>query len=147
MDDQNSSQGHQVDDNLTPFGQQVNNDNGALGVGHDQTANPPPNTQQNQPSPAPVQGPAKGFFDDDEDDDLLTIKKEALQQLNPLVEHLDQTPEEKFRTTMMLIQASDDQALVRSAYEAAQQIPDEKERARALLDVINEINYFTQRKK
>lgn len=77
-------------------------------------------------------------------DDLLDIKHDALQQLSPLVGHLDQTPEEKFRTTMMMIQASDNHALVREAYEAAQQIPSEKERAQAFLDIINEINYFTQ---
>ncbi|GAC1390510.1 MAG: hypothetical protein NVSMB46_00370 [Candidatus Saccharimonadales bacterium] len=77
-------------------------------------------------------------------DDLLNIKQEALQSLTPLVGHLEQSPEEKFRTTMMMIQASDDQNLVRTAYEAAKQITDEKTRAQALLDVVNEINYFTQ---
>ncbi len=77
------------------------------------------------------------------DDDLLDIKKQALQQLSPLVDHLDQTPEEKFKTTMMMIQAADNKSLVQTAYEAAQQISDEKTRAQALLDVINEINYFT----
>ena len=76
-------------------------------------------------------------------DDLIDIKKDALQQLTPLVSHLDQTPEEKFRTTMMLIQATDDKSLLKSAYQAALQIPDEKSRAQALLDVVNEINYFT----
>lgn len=77
-------------------------------------------------------------------DELLGIKQQALQQLSPLVNQLDQTPEEKFRTTMMMIQASDDQTLLKSAYDAAQAITDEKQRAQALLDVINEINYFTQ---
>jgi len=77
-------------------------------------------------------------------DDLIDIKREALQQLSPLVGHLDQTPEEKFKTTMMMIQATDNQSLIKTAYEAAQQISDEKARAQALLDVINEINYFTQ---
>lgn len=76
--------------------------------------------------------------------DLMTIKKEALQNLTPLLDHLDQTPDEKFRTTMMLIQASDDQSLVQAAYKAAQEITDEKVKAQALLDIINEINYFTQ---
>jgi hypothetical protein len=76
-------------------------------------------------------------------DDLVGLKQKALQQLSPLVGHLDQTPEEKFRTTMMLIQASDNQDLLSTAYEAAQAIPDEKLRAQALLDVVNEINYFT----
>lgn len=80
----------------------------------------------------------------DESDDLISIKQQALQQLTPLVGHLEQTPEEKFRTTMMLIQASDNQALVKEAYDAAKEITDEKARAQALLDVVNEINYFTQ---
>jgi hypothetical protein len=77
-------------------------------------------------------------------DDLVNLKQQALQQLSPLVGHLDQTPEEKFRTTMMLIQASDNKDLIKEAYEAAQAITDDKARAQALLDVINEINYFTQ---
>ncbi len=78
------------------------------------------------------------------DSGLVNIKQQALQSLSPLLNHLDQTPEEKFRTTMMLIQASDDQSLVQSAYDAAQAITDEKAKAQALLDVVNEINYFTQ---
>lgn len=77
-------------------------------------------------------------------DDLLKIKQEALQSLSPLIGQLDQSPEEQFRTTMMMIQASDDQSMVKSAYEAAQKITDEKAKAQALLDIVNEINYFTQ---
>jgi hypothetical protein len=76
--------------------------------------------------------------------DLIDIKQQALTQLSPLVGHLDQSPEEKFRTTMMMIQASDDQSLIQTAYDAAQQITDEKVKAQALLDIVNEINYFTQ---
>lgn len=76
--------------------------------------------------------------------DLLDIKQQALQHLSPLVDHLDQTPEEKFRTTMMMIQASDNQDMVKDAFEAAKLITDDKTRAQAFLDVINEINYFTQ---
>lgn len=76
--------------------------------------------------------------------DLLDIKQQALQALSPLVGHLDQTPEEQFRTIMMLIQASDNHSLIQMAYEAAQKIGNEKERAQALLDIVNEINYFTQ---
>jgi hypothetical protein len=77
-------------------------------------------------------------------DELLDIKQSALQQLSPLVGHLDQTPEEKFRTTMMMIQATDDHGKIKEAYDAAVAIPDDKVRAQALLDVVNEINYFTQ---
>lgn len=76
-------------------------------------------------------------------DDLLSIKQQALTQLSPIINHLDQTPEEKFKTTMMMIQASDDQSLIREAYQAAQNISDEKQKAQALLDIVNEINYFT----
>lgn len=89
------------------------------------------------PAPSPL-------LDDAADDDLLQIKQQALQQLSPLVGHLNQSPEEKFRTTMMMIQASDNQDLIKEAYAAAQQIQDEKTRAQALLDIVNEINYFTQ---
>lgn len=77
-------------------------------------------------------------------EDLLELKQGALQQLTPLLDHLDQTADEKFRTTMMMIQASDNPTLLKTAYEAAQNIEDEKARAQALLDVVNEINYFTQ---
>lgn len=75
--------------------------------------------------------------------DLLDIKQSALEQLVPLVSHLEQSSEDKFKTTMMMIQASDDSTLVRVAYTAAQGITDDAERAQALLDIVNEINYFT----
>lgn len=78
-------------------------------------------------------------------EELISIKQEALQSLKPLVSHLDesQSAEERFRTRMMMIQASDDQSLIPEAYEAAKAIEDDKVRAQALLDVVNEINYFT----
>lgn len=98
------------------------------------------------PAPAPDQPSSDDVLPNDhaDKDDLLNIKQDALQQLSPLLGHLDQSPEEKFRTTMMMIQASDNSAMLKEAYEAAQAIPDEKVKAQALLDVINEINYFTQ---
>ncbi|MGH7195543.1 MAG: hypothetical protein ACREGA_02075, partial [Candidatus Saccharimonadales bacterium] len=79
------------------------------------------------------------------DPQLLQLKTQALQELTPLLAQLDQTPEEKFRTTMMMIQAADNQSLIPEAYQAAHQITDEKARGQALLDVVNEINYFTQK--
>ncbi len=101
-------------------------------VGTDTT---PPAVPASTPSPDPAGGGS---------DDLLNLKQQALQHLSPLVSQLDQTPEEKFRTTMMMIQASDDRTLIKTAFEAAQAIKDDKARAQALLDIINEINYFTQ---
>jgi hypothetical protein len=100
-------------------------------------ASPPITPPEPMAAPAAVNPPAS--------DDLLGLKQQALQSLQPLVSHLDQSPEEKFKTTMMLIQASDNSSLVKQAYEAANQITDEKARAQALLDVVNEINYFTHK--
>lgn len=97
---------------------------------------PPDLTPAPEPSAPPT--PPAGSSD------LLDLKQQALHSLQPLVNHLDQTPEEKFKTTMMLIQATDNSDLVKEAYAAANQITDEKARAQALLDVVNEINYFTQ---
>jgi hypothetical protein len=76
--------------------------------------------------------------------DLQTIKDQALSQLTPLVKNLDQDPEERFRTIMMMIQVSDNQDLIKDAYAAASSITDENLKAQALLDVVNEINYFSQ---
>ena len=97
--------------------------------------------QPQVPPAPPSDAPAAPAPDSD---DLIAIKQRALSELSPLVGHLEQSPEEKFRTTMMMIQASDDHSLVKAAYEAAHQISDEKARAQALLDIVNEINYFTQ---
>lgn len=102
-------------------------------------AEPAEDTDSKSDEPAASPSPADG--------DLLRIKQDALQELGPLVDHLDQSPEEKFRTKMMMIQANDDQSLISDAYDAAKQISDDKERAQALLDIINEINYFTQQDK
>lgn len=79
--------------------------------------------------------------------ELLEIKKSALQELSPLIDQLDQTPEEKTNILLMTIQATDDQSLVSAAFGAAKSIKDDKKRAQAMLDIINEINYFTQKKK
>lgn len=77
--------------------------------------------------------------------DLEDIKRQALLQLSPLVGKLDQTPEEKYKTLMMMIQASDNKDLISAAYDNAQKIEDEKTRAEALLNIVNEINYFNQK--
>lgn len=102
-------------------------------------------TQPQAPFPVvlPTSAPAEPAAASAPADDLLQIKQSALRSLSPLVGQLDQTPEEKFKTTMMMLQASDNPQLVKDAYAAANKITDEKARAQALLDVVNEINYFT----
>ena len=78
------------------------------------------------------------------DDALMSVKQQALEQLSPLVDHLDLPPEQKFDTYMEILRASDDKALVQPAFEEAQKIEDEDKKAQALLDVVNEVNYLTQ---
>lgn len=79
--------------------------------------------------------------------DLESIKSSALHDLAPIVSELDQEPEEKYRTLMMMIQASDDQSLIKDAYDAAGKIEDNKLKAEALLTIVNEINYLTGKDK
>ena len=105
---------------------------------HADVPSEPPKKRGDKPQAVPSAVP------DADEDELFDIKQQALHNLAPLVDKLDQTPEEKFKTTMMLIQASDNAALIKDAYDAASAIGDEKARAQALLDVVNEINYFTQ---
>jgi hypothetical protein len=76
-------------------------------------------------------------------DTIEQIKISALQQLRPLMQHIELSPEEKFEKYLMMLRASDDASLIEPTYQAAQQISSEKLRAQALLDVINEINYLT----
>ena len=100
-------------------------------------------TQVISPPTETVQAP--GVTTTDDSKDLLKLKQQALSQLAPLVDQLEQSPEEKFKTTMMMLQSTDNQALIKDAYAAAQAITEEKARAQALLDVVNEINYFTHK--
>lgn len=115
--------------------------------------------EQSQPEPAeeppvhaepiqitePVDVPSTHPLPSGTPNDLTEIREKALKDLSPLVSHLDQSPEERFHTAMMMLQATDDHSLVKTAYEAAQEITDEKAKAQALLDIVNEINYFTQK--
>lgn len=77
--------------------------------------------------------------------ELQEVKKSALQELSPLLDELDQPPEEKLNILMMTIQATDDQALLPQALETAKKIEDKKARADAMLDIIQEVNYFTKK--
>ena len=75
--------------------------------------------------------------------ELDNIKRDALSELRPLVDKLDLAPQEKFDTLLLIIRSTDDKSLVSAAHEAAKGIEDEGRRAAALLDVIKEIDYFS----
>ena len=83
-------------------------------------------------TPAPAADPA-----------LDTIKQTALNELRPLVDKLDVSPEEKFDTYLLLLRSTDDKTLIAPAHDAAIAIVDEARRAQALLDIIKEIDYFS----
>ena len=72
------------------------------------------------------------------------IKKNALEELRPLIDRVDLPAEEKFDTYLMLIRSTDDSALIGPAHAAAQGIADETRRAEALLDIIKEIDYLSR---
>lgn len=74
------------------------------------------------------------------------IKKDALNELRPLVDKLNVSAEEKFDTYLLLLRSTDDTTLIAPAHEAAKEISDEARRAQALLDVIKEIDYLSQSK-
>lgn len=77
------------------------------------------------------------------DGDLESIKKDALTELRPLVDKLNLSPQDKFDTLLLIIRSTDDKSLVGQAHAAAKTIEDESKKAEALLDVIKEIDYFS----
>ena len=86
--------------------------------------------------PAPIASAADPALD--------SIKQAALNELRPLVDKLDVSPEEKFDTYLLLLRSTDDRDLIAPAHDAAVAITDEARRAQALLDIIKEIDFFKQ---
>lgn len=74
---------------------------------------------------------------------LENIKKDALEELRPLVDKLTLPPEERFDTLLLIIRSTDDKSLLSAAHETAKSIADDSKRAEALLDIIKEIDYFS----
>lgn len=100
------------------------------------------------PSVDPVAAaPAPASDDVQADPALEGIKKDALNELRPLVDKLNVSAEEKFDTYLLLLRSTDDKSLIAPAHEAAKGITDEARRAQALLDIIKEIDYLSQSKE
>lgn len=101
--------------------------------------------------PAPVEQPTMDYAQPEEpapapaplSSDLESVKSAALSELRPLMDKLDTSPEEKFSTYLLLLRSTDDKDLITPAHEAAKNIADESERAKALLDIIKEIDYLS----
>ena len=111
------------------------NDEPAIDIAKPATPEPvTPTPAVSAPAPAPATAA---------DPALDTIKQTALNELRPLVDKLDVSPEEKFDTYLLLLRSTDDKTLIAPAHDAAVAIVDEARRAQALLDIIKEIDYFS----
>jgi hypothetical protein len=102
-----------------------------------------PNPYETSPLPEPTTASTPSTPTVSGSNDLSDIKKDALNDLRPLVGKLDIPAEEKFDTYLLLIRSTDDKTLIEPAYAAAQAIADESRKAQALLDVIKEIDYLS----
>lgn len=155
MFNNNSDDKAKTNTDIDQVAKDINENAPQIGIGSNPSTFTPvmPSQAQSTPPPidditnddSPVSGPEQTNHSTSPlPSDLNDIKDQALKQLSPLVGKLDQNPEEKFKTLMMLIQASDNHDLIKEAYESANKIEDETVKAQALLSIVNEINYFTQ---
>lgn len=108
------------------------------------TSTPDPMAEPAAMDPMPVEPAAVSM---PADSGLELIKNSALNELRPLVDKLNVSPEEKFDTYLLLIRSTDDSSLIGPAFEAARGISDETGKAQALLDIVKEIDYLSNPQK
>ena len=114
-------------------------------VAEQQAATLPPAPAPTVPAapamPSSVDGipvePMKAMYGDP---DLDKVKSMALSDLRPILEKVDISPDKKFMIYKDIIELWDDKSCIEPAYDAAKQITDEKERAEALLYIIEMID-------
>ena len=85
----------------------------------------------------PAVEPAKAVYGDP---DLDKVKTMALGDLRPILENVDLPTEKKFKIYKEIIDLTEDKACIEPAYNAAKLIADEKEKAEALLYVVEAID-------
>lgn len=78
--------------------------------------------------------------------DLESLKKQTLQDLDPLAQNINLPADEKFDVLLLIIRTTDDKNLLSYAHEIAVKIEDADKKAQALLDIVKEIDYFTTTK-
>lgn len=76
------------------------------------------------------------------DSDLGKVKSMALSDLRPVLESIDMPAESKFKIYKDIIEVTQDKASIEPAYSAAKAISNDKERAEALLYIIETIDKF-----
>lgn len=85
------------------------------------------------PAPTPTLGT-------DNSSDLGKVKSMALSDLRPVLESIDMPPESKFKIYKDIIEVTQDKASIEPAYTAAKAITSDKDRAEALLYIIETID-------
>lgn len=139
--------------NIQPVNNQPVSDDNDLakvlsGADGDAPAAPVPETPTEEvavPEIAPVEDPTAAPGVKPGHEELEGIKKEALEELKPLVDKLELPPEEKFDILLLIIRSTDDEELVNKAHTTATEIVDETRKAQALLDIIKEVDYFANK--
>ena len=93
-------------------------------------------------APAPMMSPEPAASTMPESASLSTkeIKKAALQDLVPLLDKVNMNSSEKFKIYRDIFDSLKDYTVLDPAYQAAREIPDETERAEALLYLVNSID-------
>lgn len=71
------------------------------------------------------------------DTNVESVKTDMMRDLFPLMDKVEMTPERKWEIYKQMIEETHDNSMVGAAYEAVKGISDEKERAEALLYLIN----------
>ena len=92
--------------------------------------------QNDQPAPQPVTDEPR--TDQAANNATQSLRTKALNELVPLVDQLDASPQRKFEMFITAARISDDQSLLEKAFEAARKIENPSEKADALLDILNE---------
>ena len=87
------------------------------------------------PTPAPELAPLSS-----ENLNMHQVKEAALRDLVPLLDRLDMSPSQKFNLYRNIFEDLKDYTVLERAYRAASEIPDEKERAEALLYLVESID-------
>ncbi|MBR3322174.1 hypothetical protein IKG05_00830 [Candidatus Saccharibacteria bacterium] len=100
---------------------------------------PEPKTEST-PTPEPTPKPIMEKPQSIETSNVHQIKEAALRDLAPLLSQLDIAPNQKFNLYRDIFEDLKDYTVLDSAYHTASDIPDEKERAEALLYLIESID-------
>jgi len=102
----------------------------------EQAPSPEPKISKNSPAsemPLPDIAPAEKM-------NTQQIKNAALRDLAPLLDRVEMSPSQKFNIYRNIFEDLRDYTILESAYKVAREIPDETERAKALLYLVESID-------